>query len=47
LNFYEAGSWGPEIAEGLFNEDKWVNPGEWLYEYLYLWWKKFLFKKCV
>ena len=28
LNFYEAGSWGPEIAEGLFNEDKWVNPGE-------------------
>ena len=28
LNFYEAGTWGPEIAVGLFNEDKWVNPGE-------------------
>jgi glucose-6-phosphate 1-dehydrogenase len=28
LNFYKAGSWGPEIAERLFNEDKWVNPGE-------------------
>ncbi|MGM0640793.1 MAG: glucose-6-phosphate dehydrogenase [Thermotogota bacterium] len=28
LNFYNAGTWGPDIAEGLFNDDKWVNPEE-------------------
>jgi len=38
LHFYKSGSWGPDISEGLFNEDNWVNPGEWLYEYFYLWW---------
>jgi len=28
LHFYKSGTWGPEISVGLFNEDRWINPGE-------------------